>query len=257
MFGFPETTHKYLKNNFLKTVIFQVTFDENKKCIEKKDDIISLFNSNFPRVNQNVAKGFQISFKQNEQTPILQSLKEEQGIEMKSDDGQKVIFINSTSFSVTISGRVYKNFNELKDQIEQIQEFFKICDITSVKKVAIRKMNIIEFKITNNPSETLEYIIASDLLSNLSYFPNSELIKQNIQTVNYLNDEHRLILKYGLNVPPPPNKDLGQIIIDIDLINLANTDIEKVFETADVMNQEIFNVFSWSINQNTLSLLNE
>lgn len=257
MFGFPSTTHKYFNKNFLKTVIFQISFDENIKCIENKDEIISLFSSNFPRVNQNVTKGFQISFKQKEQTPILQSLNEDQGIEMKSDDGQKIIFINKTSFSVTVSGRAYKNFNKLTEEVEKINEFFTICGITTVKKIAIRKMNIVEFKISDNPSSTLEYIISPDLLSNLSYFPKSELIKQNIQTVNYINDECRLNLKYGLNVPPPPNTELGQIIIDIDLINLANNEISKVFDAANLMNQEIFNVFSWSINDNTLTLLNE
>lgn len=256
MFGFPNALHKHFNKNFLKTVILQLTFDENLNFIKKKDEIISLFSSDFPRVNPNVTKGIQITFKPKEQTPILQSLNDEEGIEMKSIDGQKILSINKSSFSVTISGRSYKNFNSLKQEISKVNEFFNICDISTVKKTAIRKMNIIEFRIANNPIEILEQIISPDLLSNLSYFPKSELIKQNIQTVNYVNNEYRLNLKYGLNVPPPPNTELGQVIIDIDLINLSNTTIDNVFEMASSMNQEIFNVFNWSISDKTLNLLN-
>ena len=37
MFGFPEVEHKSFKNNFLKTIIFQVKYDENILYEEKKE----------------------------------------------------------------------------------------------------------------------------------------------------------------------------------------------------------------------------
>lgn len=258
MFGFPNAIHKNFNKNFLKTIIFQVGFDEISNFNELKEEITSIFGSNFPRVNQNITTGFQISFQAKEQsTPILQQLNNEEGLEMKSADGQKVIFINKTTFSLTISGKGYSNFEALKDEIAGIDKFFSDCKIAKIKKVAIRKINIVEFKISSNPSVILEHIISADLLSNLSYFPKSELIKQNIHTINYVNDDYRLNLKYGLNVPPAPNKDLGQIIIDIDLINVEQIDTADVLAIADTMNQEIFNVFSWAVSENTLILLDE
>ena len=102
MFGFPPKTHQSFNKNFLKTVIFQVSFDENESFIDQKDSIINLFKSNFPRINKNITKGFQIQIKPNEQTPILQSFNDETGLEMKSEDGQKIIpFL----FHIRLAGR--------------------------------------------------------------------------------------------------------------------------------------------------------
>ena len=256
MFGFPPTIHQQFKKNFLKTVIFQISYDENSECIIHKDNIIQLFSAKFPRINKKVTKEFQFSIRPNEQTPLLQASSDKEGIEMKSDDGQKTIFINKTSFSLTVSGRGYKSFNELKNEIESINEFFQFCNIKVLKKIAIRKINVFDFELTDNPSEILAHIISPDLLSNINYFPKPEEIKQNIQNVIYAKNDYRLILKYGLNIPPPPNTKLGQVIIDIDLINTSNTPIGMIFEIAVLINQEIFNIFNWSISENTKKLLN-
>jgi len=99
-------------------------------------------------------------------------------------------------------------------------------------------------------------VINAELLSNLNYFPNSELIKQNVQNVRYESGRNSLNLRYGLNVPPSNNSELGQVILDIDLISLEDTIVENVFSVASNVNKEIFNIFKWAISQNTIDLLN-
>ena len=145
----------------------------------------------------------------------------------------------------------------MKEDITHLNKFFELCKIENIRRLAIRKINIVEFKISDNPSEILEFLITPELLSNLNYFPNANLIRQNIHTINYHEDSYRLNLKYGLNVPPPPNTELGQVLIDIDLFNSSTINVSEIFNIADSINSEIFNIFNWTISENILQLLNE
>ncbi len=49
IFGFPVVDHKHYNKNFLKTVVFQVTFDQSKKLIEQKNAVIALLLKSFQK----------------------------------------------------------------------------------------------------------------------------------------------------------------------------------------------------------------
>lgn len=258
MFGFPEVKHKTFKNNFLKTVVFQVIFEPNKEIISKKDLISELFEESFPRFHLNTTEGINLSFNKDFKDPILTPLAKENFIEMKSLDGQKIISINATSISVTYGGKIYKDFSRLITDLGRFKDFFSICNIKKVNRVSIRKINNIEFKAdAGNPSEFLEYVISPELLSNQSYFPSSEYIKKNIKNIQYSINDIFLNLIYGLNIPPKNIEEIGQIILDIDLMKNREIDINAIFEEAKGLNSEIFNIFNWAISDNTIELLDK
>lgn len=257
MFNFPHIDHRKYRKNFLKTVIFQIAFEENITLIDKKPEIVEIFNKVFPRVNDKVTKGIQISFK-NDQTPILQHIENEKtgiSIEMRSNDGQRILSIDNSSLSYTIGGKSYTSFDDLKSDLELLNSFFELTKINKVKRVAIRKINIIEFVVNNNASDFLAHLISPELLSNLNYFPNTQFISQNIQTIYYQKDDFKLNIKYGLNIPPITNKEIGQIILDIDLFNTSQIDSYNTIRVAEEINNEIFNIFNWAISDNTKNLL--
>ncbi len=256
MFGFPQIDHTNYNKNFLKTVVFQIAFKENLEIIDRKNEIFNLFLDTFPKTKENTSSGVQVSFNPNEKTPILEPIKNSSVLELRSKDGQKIININSTSLTITFNGAVYVNFEQLKEELDMLNNFFKLFKIQVVKRVSIRKINLIEFRFLENASDTLKYVINPELLGNMNYFPSSELIKQNIQNIRYESGKTTLNLRYGLNVPPTNNSDLGQIILDIDLISLEETDVENVFKVADSINKEIFNIFRWAISPGTINLLN-
>lgn len=256
MFGFPTVEHKTFKNNFLKTVIFQLTYDENQFFDEKKEEIISIFKEKYPISRQNVEKGFQISLKKDE-TPILQPIKDKEGIEFKSKDGQKVVSINKSVFSFTVDGSVYKDYKELKTEIDGINKFFALCNIDNFKRIAIRKINIFEFKDAENPNSVLEFVLKPELTNNTNYYPKSELIKHNMHSINYDEGSWRLNLKYGLFMNPMIKKKDGQVIVDIDLFNTEKIPLEKLYDVADKINCEIYNIFNWAISEQAIRLLNE
>ena len=114
-----------------------------------------------------------------------------------------------------------------------------------------------EFKDTENPTEVLEFLIKQELINSINYFPKNEFIRYNLHDINYEEDDWRLNLKYGLIMNPLVKKRDGQIIVDIDLFNVGKIDSEKIFETTDKINKEIFNIFNWAISEEALGLLNE
>ena len=64
-------------------------------------------------------------------------------------------------------------------------------------------------------------------------------------------------IKYGLIIPPQLNLETGQLVIDIDLYKQENIVTGELISTSELINSEIFNIFSWLINKNTKKMLDE
>lgn len=255
MFGFNKVTHKSFRKNFLKTVIFQIGFDGKIFDNDKKNEIVNLFKNQFPRENKIGNRGFQVSFRDS-QTPIVQPIRENEGVELKSEDGQKILTIDRTMLSLTVSGVVYRDYYSLKEDLTKIEDFLKLSNISELNRIAIRKINLVEFKLEDNANDVLSALINPNLTVNQNYFPNSEKITHNIHSLNYRDGDAFLNIKYGLNVPPNTNTKIGQILIDIDLYKLTKLESSAIFEASDEINSEIFNVFNWVLSNKTLSMLN-
>lgn len=263
MFGFPKADRELLnkfKKNYLKSVIFQLKFPANKSILDNRKNIIDKFADLFPRSQDIKPQGFEIAFKV-DQTPIIQSIPEKQtGYELKSNDGQKVLAITIDTISYTISGNVYSDFENLLSEIKLITEIIDACNIIHITRLAIRKINVIDFIIPDanegSPMNFLSFVLNQNLLSNVSYFPSTENINQKLHTVNFAKDDSRLNLRYGLLVPIIEKK-AGQIIIDIDLFKVGNIDNNKSIDLLREINIEIFNIFNWSLSENAIIQLQQ
>lgn len=259
MFGFPKADRKDVGSfakNYLKTVIFQVKFQPTDLVIKNKGAIIDLYKDLFPRSNDSFQSGFQISLKQ-DQTPILNPMsKENQGFELRSADGQKILSFTKDVISYTISGKEYKNFENILRDFDLLNQIFDMCEIKSFNRVAIRKLNVIDFSIPVNqeatPMDILSMVLNSELLNNLPYFPSAEHVQQNIHSLNYVNKEDHLNLRYGLIVPRMESKK-GQILIDIDLFKTGKTERNKLLTDFEAINLEIFNIFNWALSEEALN----
>lgn len=258
MFGFKDISYKQYETNFLKTVVFQISFNKIEGFINKKSYIIDNFKSIFPRINTPNGGEIAISFDK-EETPIVQHIKNDGTIEMKSESGQKVLNISNNSLSLTISGLEYKNYLELKGLIENINDFFQCCSIKETFRIAIRKINIVEFNYTDddNTTEILGTVINENLVGNVNYLPKSKFTKQNMHLLNFNNGDYNLNLKYGLNIQQIPSSNIAQVIIDIDLFNSSINPVSELINITDNINKEIFNAFNWSISETFLNLLND
>ncbi len=254
MFGFKTVVHKEYKNNFLRTVVFQLLFDKNDLLKNKSKEIQELFKNNFPRFNTSKGQGFQISF--NNENTNFQPIEEGHIINLKSEDGQKSIEINETTLSFTITGKAYKCFNNLTDDLNNIVSFLKLCSIQNVNRLALRKINIVEFKNNDNPTDVLSLLLNPDLVCQLNAYPNKSHINHCLQALNYKDGNNFLNIKYGLIIPPQFNEEIGQLVIDIDLFKQELIEIDNIINHSTAINSEIFNIFSWLINDNTEKMLN-
>tara|TARA_R110001592_G_scaffold205863_2_gene456460 strand:- start:3007 stop:3798 length:792 start_codon:yes stop_codon:yes gene_type:complete len=261
MFDFPKKERAVVskfKRNYLRSIILQFKFDENKSVVENRAIIEKIFADTYPRKQDKIAQGFNIVLS-DEQTPVVQPLTNENGeFELRSNDGQATYSFSHDTISLTISGSSYSNFERMKLEIGKIQEVCKICKIDSLKRVAIRKLNIIEFIMQegNNPHamDLVGLILNQQLLSNLSYFPSLEHIKQNLNTIEYVDGDNRLNLRYGL-LAPQPNGKTGQILIDIDLFTLSKVKSDQLEKVTSNINDEIFNIFMWTLSEKSIEHL--
>ncbi len=254
MFGFAKVPHKDFKNNFLKTVVFQVVYDNKNIFPSKKEGIVDFFVDKFPRVNTSMRNNIHVEINNKSDTPILQHTNEEDGLLLKSDDGQKTLSISNNSLTLSITGKAYRNYESIKEDVKKIHSFFEFCEINSLKRVSIRKINIIEFEGNDDKVGVLELLINNDLLGNLEHFPEKNNINHNIQSLSYAIEDYDLNIKYGL-VMGKQNKELGQVIVDIDLLHNTMIECNKIYDIADGINSEIFNIFNWVVSEETINML--
>ena len=262
MLGFPEADRSQIDrftSNYLKTVIFQVRYNNNKKAVEKKEEYVSLFKEIFPRVSEKKESGFQISMSK-DQTPILQPIPSTaNGMELRSEDGQKVLTVLDDGLTFTINGSIYKNFSHVRTDLDMLIRVLGILEIESVNRVAIRKINILDYEIPPdmtemNPVSVMQLLLNPGLVSNLNYFPNQEKVSKSIHNVVYKNDQTTLNLRYGVTQTNTLEKK-GQIIVDIDLFEAKDLTINNIIDKFNSINVEIFNIFNWSMKADTLQEL--
>lgn len=116
---------------------------------------------------------------------------------MKSQDGQKIIDINETTLSFTITGKSYECFDELSNDLDSIISFLNLCSISNVKRLAIRKINIVEFENNENPSEILTYLLNPDLVGENvfclinDYYPNPN--PNGTITLEWINNQNEMV----------------------------------------------------------------
>ena len=121
MFGFPKVEHKKYNKNFLKTVIFQLQFEKCLNIESKEKEISHLFKNNFPRLSSGKGKEFEIIL--NNEKANFQQVNSGHNINMKSENGQRIIDINETGLSFTIGGSSYVSFENLLIDINNIISF--------------------------------------------------------------------------------------------------------------------------------------
>lgn len=257
MFGFDFVERDLsLKKNFLKSVIIQLNFDKIQNYSNFKEKIIARFKEDFPRISESNQDEYRIEFKPNI-TPILSEKKgATPGFEMKSSSGQEVLKISYSSVVYLTGGQSYQNFEKILMISQKLTDVIMLSGVNCINRLSIRKLNIIEFNDVSNPTEILNFILNPELLSNLNYFPYNRFIRQNIHSVNYVNNPYFLNIRYGLN-QMPPTYELGQIILDIDLFNASCISFGEIVNELKKINQEIFNVFIWAISENTKQILHD
>ena len=151
IFGFPETERRLFRNNFLRTVTFQYTYD-TIDISAFKELIRSSFADDFPRMNEGTNVSYEITAA-NGQTPIIKSSTAElDGYALISANGLKRIHFTKNNVVVTVLGNAYKRFEEVSPILEKVASVLIQVGVSALRRVSVRKLNIITFSSqTNNP----------------------------------------------------------------------------------------------------------
>ncbi|MCC5917955.1 MAG: TIGR04255 family protein [Cryomorphaceae bacterium] len=236
-------------------VVFEIYFESFKALKDCKEDIIEIFKSDFPRFQAEPVKGFEFRFKEN--VSNFQQVEGSFQILMKSENGQSVLTIKENILNLSIGKGEYQSFDQVRNLFKKIKHFFQLCERPTYNRVGIRKINIIEFKRNESPVDVIPFLVNSNITNSVNEWPGKNKINQNIQLINYVQDSNNLNIKYGLNTQGKSNDEIGQFILDIDLVQNNVIDINNLEDVSLELNREIFNVFNWVLNDNAKKLLNE
>ncbi len=262
MFEFPKFEKPkgfQYKHNFLKSVIFQVKYPIANKVV----DSIPLIKGNVGKFFKNFGEIFksEVGFKFDEKTPILQSTKSStQGIEFRADNGHKVLAITEDSITYTIFGPSYSNF---ENTIHELELYFSnvlndTLGIKTLNRIAIRKINIIELELLQQlkTNEIIQAVFNKSLVDSLNYMPCINYLTYHISNNIYKRNTYQLNLNYGL-IPNQNETSKRQFVLDIDLFNFKSDFISSNLITEfQIINDEIFNIFNWSLLDSVKDSLN-
>jgi uncharacterized protein (TIGR04255 family) len=257
VFGFQNVKREKFKSSFLRKVFIDIDFPQVNDIKDKSEEIKTLFSDEFPRFNLGKDKGFQISIDNN--NTDFRHLDENDNILLKSLDGQKEILLTSRSLKLSIEGKTYSSY---EDSIQYLfckfKSVYEIFGIEKILRSSIRKVNLIEFGYNDEkiPNGILDALLNKALVYNDDAFPDMGKINLNIHNVNFNDGNYVLNLKYGMNTLPNLDKDLGQLIIDLHIISNNVIGFYDLPKEITLLNDEIYNVFSWVINDDSKKIIN-
>jgi uncharacterized protein (TIGR04255 family) len=257
MFNFPEVQKSEgfsYKNNFLKSVIFQVKY-KRTALFSHKEYLDKKLKETFPVQKEITKNEIQLKI---EKTPIVVSKSNTlEGYEYRSVDNKRVFSITADAMSLTIFGDGYssfeKEFEVFKKAVTEICLFLKI---NSFIRLAVRKVNLLGLKkVDGSPVSVLPAVFKDQFLQSFSCMPDNNLIKNGLIKYDLADAQYTLKLSYGIPVENIP-QDLKTIVIDIDIFK-DKTEVclgDLKLEMAKI-NAAVFDVFDYIICDNLKATL--
>lgn len=257
MFNFPKSrlvSRQEFKSNFLRSVTFQLnynTIEINKELTDLLKNSLTNYN-NVQALVEGQVKISNKGFEPQENKLI--------GIQATSNDGLMNLTINHESIIYIIQGAGYKSFNDFFEKYEK--EIELICELLKVKsfnRLGIRKINILPFIIQ---SEGLTKLDILGMIFNSKLVESMKLIPVPDKHLNHsFNSFHCSVDNYGLKVTYGFTDNKADItkangVLDIDLFIHSEIIKAEILAYFEKMNEEIFNIFSWSLQPDTINKLN-
>lgn len=258
MFGFAKVNREIYSSTFLRKVVINIKFPAVKQLKEKSQEIVNLFKEDFPRAALGKNKGFQISIEGKEGQPNFKTIEEDDNISLKTEDGQVELLINCDNVMFSIEGKTYESYEKNVNSILQnLLNLLKLFSVDSINNCSLRKINLIEFEYSAQmmPNGILNALLNNSIIYNEDAFLGMEYITQNIHNLEFKDGDYALNLKYGMNTLPFTDKKIGQLIVDNNIISNSNINVNLLSQEIEILNDELFNVFSWIFNDESKKVL--
>lgn len=258
MFGFPQYSRPanfHFNKNFLRSVTIQVKFPKNDVITSQKETWIKVLSAKFPNVQELQTGAIEIK-NINNKTQFSQKDLGLSGFLFQTKDGLKSINISESFIVINTDGNQYTNIEGLWNDVEkEISEILGSCGIKELEWISIRKINVIQFELKedSNALKGISAVFNHALVSNFLSIPGNDYLNSGISNVALKNKTQNLNLTLGL----VPSQDMAKnLLLDIDLFfNDAAYPVEDIKKNLFQINQEIFNIFNWCLQDKTLEQL--
>jgi uncharacterized protein (TIGR04255 family) len=258
MFGFPQiarTEDFKFKRNFLRTVTFQVWFDEISYNDSIESKLKNLLLADYPNAERMVQGTFKFT-----DEGVNTAGSRTQGIKFTTKDKSIQLVIERHSIYYLVNGTTYSNFYSfLSLKEKELHKIFDLLRIKSINKTSIRKVNVINFKATQSnfsKVDVMSLLFNSALIANMKVFPLSNIITTGTSSIQLQNEDNRLNLIYGF-VKDKSDSSAANAILDIDIYKETKIFTKNLKKELENINNEIFNTFKWALQETTINNLNQ
>lgn len=262
MFGFPEVPRKVYKSNFLRHISITLNYKKISDGISLDyESFAPILSDFFPDFNIGEKRDIGVSF--NQQKGIIEREVESHFSNVlifKNDKTNSSIKISDTDIEIDIEGRLYSSFTDIRRVLEGI--FDKCCKTLSINEflnISIKKLNVLEIDKEGRGKEGFEdfvYSAYNNFMNNDLSIPTKRFVINDFRSINMHNENSLLNLKYGINSPENVPGDIKHIFIDARILqNMVN--VQDALNSIDKINQELFNIYNWTISEKLINLINE
>ena len=252
MFGFRKIEKRYYKYTFLKRVNIRIVYDS----VDFPDDMLNITQSYFSKDFVRVSYGNDINLNlgvDDTDTPTASVISNDTLL-LRNEDSNIIAFISKNSIHINIE--VDENYNSFEKNISKITKkvinfLHSSLSVKKIKSVILQKLNIIDFVYKRNENTVngaLTAFLNNNLVSWSHIFPDESKITQNRSSIVFEENEYNLELRYGVVSSPNKEEEKGQIFIEIQSQLYKDIDITQVLPELSLINDEIFNIFDWVLN---------
>lgn len=256
MFGFPAVSKAdnfRLTRNLLQSVTFQVRYKGVLKEGFPTSELVAAIIPFLPVVKQRQKATATVQSSPEHNTPFVTSEVKQDGLQFGVADNTKIFVVTDEALTLTYAGHIYTYFAEAQNEFNKIIEsILPFLNIETYNGVSIRKINAVNCEPDTVNGEApwlsvLKDVFTPELIGHVTELPVASMMTSSVVNSRFSNNNDYLTLIYGI-LPKQIEPGVRQAVLDIDLSSEDEfASLETVQDKLLQINNEIFNIFMWSI----------
>lgn len=242
---FPQIKYQQYRNTFLKSVFIQVVFPVTEKNDEDLDKSFDDYTQSF--------------------FGIISEGKISQGIcTISKKDMSHSYQFSKNAVIIQINGNNYDSFSDTAIPfVFKLRHFFsKVVEVETVSKVAIRKVNVWDFKRNDSlppkVSDVQHLLFNENMVEELNtdYLTEEEANIPGFNKCVFNNGENNITVRTAL-IPPVKSDEFFHQILDTEIVRSSNQNTTGLADLLMDMNSVLYYCYHWCVNQYVINLMNQ
>lgn len=253
IFGFPKGSKEsgfQFKKNALNNITFIFEYSKIRNVLALQDAVTSVLGEQFPIFS--TIEQIKVENRRNQEDdlalePSIQ--KNTIGFSFFSEKKIEELRVEEEQLTFIVSGDSYQNFDFFTSKYRDVlMSLFEKIGVVEFKRISIKKYNLlnaIKQDYHSAPVDILMKSININLVNSFFTVPNPSLLNNCVSSLSMDNGQYQLRFAYGLLHQP---NSIYNLLLDIETVKTAiSLARESLFEELEILNNEIFYIFNWSI----------